>query len=105
MRAFSRGEHFLDIRAESFLPCCDGEEKPDTKKHGMPPVFSEGFLYHVMSKDDARFVLAVGEEYANIVNLLGPDKVNELLEGDGVLDRHDLRRIAARQRLETTNGT
>ncbi len=55
------------------------------------PVFSEAFLYGVafgegdfgMTKGDARFILGVAEEYAHIIELLGPDKVRELLETHG----------------------
>ena len=52
------------------------------------PVFSEAFFYGLafqeagiyMTKLDARFIMGVAEEYAHIIDLLGPEKTRELLE-------------------------
>ena len=63
MRALAAGEPFMQVKAE-------GRDVL---------VFSEGFLYDCMYKDDARFVLAVAEEYERVILLLGIDRVRELL--------------------------
>ena len=44
------------------------------------PVFSETFLYERIGKSDARFVLAVVEEYEALIRILGTKKIVELLE-------------------------
>lgn len=64
MRAFARGEPFTGVSAEGY----------DV------PVFSEAFLYDCMFKGDARFILAVADEYATLIDKLGEEKVKELLE-------------------------
>lgn len=65
MRLFEKGEKFMDVPAE-------GESMP---------VFSEEFLYPRMTKDDARFILGVAEEYEKLINILGEDKVKTILKG------------------------
>lgn len=46
------------------------------------PVFSEDFLYGRMSKGDARFILAVADEYDRIIATLGEETVRAVLEVD-----------------------
>jgi len=60
---FDAGKPFMEVRAE-------GSEHP---------VFSEAFLYECMDKEDARFVLAVAEEYDEVIQKLGTPKVRRLL--------------------------
>ena len=43
------------------------------------PVFSEEFLYPKMTKTDARFILGVAEEYEKIIDILGVDRIWEML--------------------------
>lgn len=66
MRVFSKGQPFIEVPAE-------GHEKDRM------PVFSEAFLYPHVGKSDARFILAVAEEYAHVINILGTTKVQEIL--------------------------
>ena len=65
MRAFAKGEPFRHITNDTI---------PDKI-----PVFCEGFLYGRMSKDDARFILAIAMEYEHIICVLGVDAVKALL--------------------------
>ena len=66
MRAFAKGEEFMDVGAEK----------------GGAPTFSESFLYSVMSKDDARFILGVAKKYTHLIHLLGTETIKNLLTLD-----------------------
>lgn len=44
-------------------------------------VFSEAFLYDRMMKDDARFILHVADEYTRLIEVLGKERVIDLLVG------------------------
>jgi hypothetical protein len=81
MRIFSPGEPFTITEAEVYVPSEDAlqEMRDDLAEHGPFPVFSEGHLYPRLGKDDARFVLAVADEYERLIKVLGSDKVKELL--------------------------
>jgi len=71
MRAFKKGELFMDVEATTV---------PKSYPRSTPcPVFSEGNLYPRMTKDDARFILAVAEEYDALIKRLGTKRVKELL--------------------------
>jgi len=61
----------------------DVEATTVPRGHGREPcpVFSEGNLYPRMTKDDARFILAVAEEYDALIKKLGTERVKELLGG------------------------
>lgn len=73
MRAFERGKPFMDVEAD----CWDGDE--EFKATEEVPVFTEAYLYSICpSKGDARFILAIAEEYDKIIEILGP-KVERLL--------------------------
>jgi hypothetical protein len=76
-----KGTPFIDTPAEAFIPPPEylAEMREDLDRDGVYPVFSEGHLYPRLGKDDARFVLAVAEEYERLIAVLGPDKVKELL--------------------------
>lgn len=63
MRMFAKGESFMRVEA-------DGESVP---------LFSESYLYDVLGKGDARFVLGVAEEYEHLIKLLGPVITRQLL--------------------------
>lgn len=65
MRAFAKGEPFMHISADGYSV----------------PTFSEEFLYPRLGKSEARFVLAVADEYAALIEVLGEARVLELLEG------------------------
>jgi hypothetical protein len=77
MRAFSPGEHFMHIPAE-------GSEYP---------VFSEAFLYDIMFKEDARFVLAIAKEYSLLIEALGEEKIEQLLKEHKHLELQVRRKI------------
>ncbi len=78
MRAFEKGKPFWDVPCE-----CLGDYQEVYIEEGLShrdiPVFSETFLYSCMFKDDARFILAVAGEYAALINLLGTERIVELL--------------------------
>jgi hypothetical protein len=85
MRMFSRGKPFMDVEAEGHIPDDDdiSEMRTDaaymrSNRHPIP-VFSEMFLYPRLGKDDARFVLAIADEYSKVISILGADKVEEML--------------------------
>jgi hypothetical protein len=65
----ARGESFTDVMAEDYAP--DEDE--------LHPVFSEANLYGRMYKGDARFILSIAEEYERLIEVLGVEKVKELL--------------------------
>lgn len=85
MRTFTPGEPFIDTQAEPWIPDDDtiAEMRDDIKQmaqDGHPiPVFSEMHLYPRLGKDDARFVLAIADEYTRLIEKLGREKVVELL--------------------------
>lgn len=72
----------MKAKANPFVPDAQdiGWMERDLAEHGPFPVFSEGHLYPRLGKEDARFVLAVVEEYEALIKKLGPDAVRELLE-------------------------
>lgn len=76
-----KGTPFSDTKAEAFIPPPEylAEMREDLERDGPYPVFSEGHLYTRLGKEDARFVLAVAEEYEHIIAVLGPAQVKELL--------------------------
>ena len=76
MRMFGKGTPFMDVPEEAPLPNLDECQKTP---HGVS-VFSEAFLYPRVGKGDARFVLAVAEEYERLIDVLGEDLVATLLE-------------------------
>lgn len=76
MRAMKPGQPFLDVTADSHY-----------RTKLAPTVFSEQFLYPKMGKDDARFILAVADEYARLIELLGPEAVAALLRKAEALGR------------------
>lgn len=63
MRALKKGQPFLAVKAE-------GSEHP---------VFSEMFPYDRIGKEDARFVLAVAEEYDHLICVLSAAEAERLL--------------------------
>lgn len=79
MRAFTPGEHFMHIPAEG-SKC---------------PVFSEAFLYDIMFKEDARFILAVANEYSLLIEALGEEKLKELLQEHKHLELKVRRKIVS----------
>lgn len=81
MRAFSKGKHFMHVPAE-------GSEYP---------VFSEAFLYDIMFKEDARFVLAVANEYSLLIEALGEEEIEQLLE------KHRNLELQVRHRINKLN--
>jgi len=86
MRAFAKGELFMDVPCEQSFRTVDGQ-----KYDAETPVFSEAFLYHTVGKDNARFILAVAEEYDIVIRALGTEKVKEILEQNRHL-HNELRR-------------
>ena len=66
MRSIEKGQSFIGVINDTI---------PERA-----PVFSETFLYKVMSKDDARFILAIANEYDKLIRVLTPDVVVKLLE-------------------------
>lgn len=63
----NRGKPFMHIKAD---------DRTDV------PVFSEAFLYSCMTKNDARFILGVADEYNKLIEILGFAKTNKLLAGE-----------------------
>ena len=107
MRAINYGKHFLNVAADrvsaSYVSGASGGEERPFDGSDMPPVFSETFLYEMMYKEDARFVLGIAEEYANIIDILGVDRVRELLSEHVLLDCRELRRVARDQEAADTS--
>ena len=64
MRMMTPGEPFYEVPAE-------GVELP---------VFCESFLYERVGKTDARFILAVAQEYAYLIAFLGTPAIQGLLK-------------------------
>lgn len=82
MRAFASGEPFMHVESFPWIPCGDDiEEMVDDAGGPVPPVFSERYLYPRIGKSDARFVLAVAEEYAKLIEVLGTKEIRRLLHG------------------------
>lgn len=81
MRAFAPGDHFHHVEASHFIPDdgCLEEMEDDVEQVRALTVFSEGYLYPRLGKSDARFVLAVADEYERLICILGVEKVRELL--------------------------
>ena len=73
MRAFRKGEFFMGIGSEEYFTDADNKDSE-------LPVFSEGFLYEKVGKDNARFILGVVEEYDAIIRFLGEEAVKAILE-------------------------
>jgi hypothetical protein len=72
----NKGQPFMEVPEEAPLP--DVEEARATPNE--VPVFSEAFLYPRLGKGDARFVLGIAEEYAHIIDALGPRAVTAILD-------------------------
>lgn len=74
------GKPFMDVMADD-IP------EPDWYYEGMgvdreeeiTPVFCETNLYYRMTKEDARFVLSIVEEYDVVIRVLGTDKVKDII--------------------------
>lgn len=66
-----KGKPFLDVPADGAPDGYEGKR--------VPPVFSEEFLYPTVGKGDARFILGIAEEYAHVVDALGPKAMRVLL--------------------------
>lgn len=69
MRMLTKGEDFIDVKAERAE--ADGQQLP---------VFCESFLYPRIGKADARFVLGVAQEYAYLISYLGTPAIKALLD-------------------------
>lgn len=65
MRLLARGQPFYKVISN------------DVKQTA---TFSESFLYPRVGKEDARFVLAVAQEYGYLIDFLGPEAIKALLE-------------------------
>lgn len=81
MRAFKKGEPFMHVESEGYVPGPD--ELAEMEEHFQQtlevPTFSEAYLYPRVGKDDARFILGVADEYAKVIRVLGEEKVYEIL--------------------------
>ena len=74
MRSFKKGEPFIEVPVGYKFKCYGEEHPPET------PVFSEAYLYSITDKDNARFILAVAEEYEFIIKALGQDNIKCMLD-------------------------
>lgn len=66
-----KGKPFMDVRADYAPEGYQGDDEP--------PVFSEAFLYSAVGKGDARFILGIADEYAHVVEALGPKALLRVL--------------------------
>ena len=64
MRMLASGKTFMDVLSDD----------------GKLPVFSEAFLYPAVGKGDARFILAVAEEYEALIRFFGEETMKRLLD-------------------------
>jgi hypothetical protein len=88
VRMFEAGRPFMDIKPESMdhsvYEVAYGEEAQKggwaEPGDGECPIFSERFLYPLIGKDDARFVLAVATEYDYLIRKYGTAKMREMLD-------------------------
>jgi hypothetical protein len=65
MRLLAKGEPFYEIPSNDV---------------NQAPTFSESFLYPRVGKEDARFILAVAQEYGYLIDFLGTPAIVALLE-------------------------
>lgn len=85
MRAFSTGDPFLEVASTHHIPNDDDVDEMQTdiavanSDRRMIPVFTEAYLYPRLGKEDARFVLAVADEYTRLIDKLGTDEIHRLL--------------------------
>lgn len=71
----NKGQPFMDVEQE----VSPDPGRFDEIESGWP-VFSEGVLYPLLGKGDARFVLGVANEYDHIIKALGPQAVKDILD-------------------------
>ncbi len=83
MRAFKKGEPFRHVKSGRWIPdaYCLQEMQDDLTERPDMPTFSEGYLYPRVGKEDARFILAVADEYERLIKALGPQQIRRLLGG------------------------
>jgi hypothetical protein len=85
VRILALGEPFLTVPSDDFVPGPDDVDEMLTDirvsrgERRQIPTFSEAYLYPRVGKGDARFILAVVEEYAKLIDVLGTERVRELL--------------------------
>jgi hypothetical protein len=82
------GTPFMDVRVDSFIPQDEEEQEYWDKYKEDPPVFSEMFLYSRVGKGDARFILAIAEEYSKLIEILGRERILEIFYEAHEIDKN-----------------